>query len=63
MQVQPLGSLSELRIWHYRELWGKIIDAARIWHRCGSGVGWRLQLQRQETSIHEDTGSIPGLAQ
>ena len=23
----------------------EVADAAQVWHCCGSGVGWRLQLQ------------------
>ena len=43
--VQPLASLSRLRIQHCHELRCKVADTAWIWHCCGCGVGQQLQLQ------------------
>ena len=25
--------------------WAQVEDEARIWHGCGYGIGWQLQLQ------------------
>ena len=77
LQIPSLASLSGLRIWHCCELWCRPAAAALIqplaWEiPYAACMALKSKINRSShcgsaetnlTSIHEDAGSIPGLAQ